>query len=252
MSMLPEDVKATRFREGWRGYDEDEVDDFMARVGHALQVLIAERDEATTRAEQLAQEADGVRENERLLRRTLLTAERTAEETVGRAEEEAERIRSEARADAERLRIEAHEHARHELGRARDMAERIREAITEFRALREAYRGRIHQVVTQQLAALDRIGELPDLPDDVIRFEDLAALGSDPAESTDVTGSALDEGPDVGHVPSVLAIEHLDGTPGGTAADGEREAATQDAASDGGSMAASDGAHDRSGDHRSP
>ena len=173
MTMRPEDVQATRFREGWRGYDEDEVDDFMSRVGHALQVLANERDEAASRADELAKDAQEVRESERLLRRTLLTAERTAEETVQRAEAEAERIRSEARAEAERLRIDAHDRARREVQRAGETADRISRSMQEFRKFRDEYQAHIRDVISEQLAALDLVGELPDMPDHVAEFEHL-------------------------------------------------------------------------------
>lgn len=198
--MRPEDVRATRFREGWRGYDEDEVDDFMSRVGHALQVLANERDEAVARAEELAKDAQDVMENERLLRRTLLTAERTAEETVQRAEVEAERILSEARAEAERLRIEAHDRARREVQQAADTTERIRRSVQEFRAFRDDYQARIRAVVSEQLSALERVGELPDLPDRVAEFEELEFVR--PADATEGTGRPRAAGGEA--VPSVL------------------------------------------------
>lgn len=214
MSMRPEDVRATRFREGWRGYDEDEVDDFMSRVGHALQVLANERDEAVARAEELAKDAQDVMENERLLRRTLLTAERTAEETVQRAEAEAERLLSEARAEAERLRIEAHDRARREVQQAADTTDRIRRSVQEFRTFRDDYQARIRAVVSEQLKALERVGELPDLPDHVAEFEELEFVRPSDAGSTGAPSRAPDsEEP----VPSVLdqPIDRPAPSPGG-------------------------------------
>lgn len=213
--MRPEDVRATRFREGWRGYDEDEVDDFMSRVGHALQVLTTERDEAVARAEELARDAQDVMENERLLRRTLLTAERTAEETVQRAEAEAERILSEARAEAERLRIEAHDRARRELQQAADTTDRIRRSVQEFRTFRDDYQARIRAVVSEQLRALEEVGELPDLPDQVAAFEELEFVR--PADTDEhgppAHGADTDE-----PVPSVLD-EPIDAPDGPTERD---------------------------------
>ena len=190
MTMTPEDVQATRFREGWRGYDEDEVDDFMSRVAHALQVVRAERDDAHARAERLAREAEATQEDERLLQRTLLTAERAAEETRTQAAAEAEQLLSEARAEAERIRLEAHDRAQREIARAAEVAEQMRRAIAEFRALRDAYAGRIEQLVAEQLAALERIGRIPDLPDELGAFERLAVDGADGGGPVDGNGAA--------------------------------------------------------------
>lgn len=211
MTMQPEDVRTTRFREGWRGYDEDEVDDFMSRVAHALQVLIAERDEATSRAERLAEDAEGVIENERLLRRTLLTAERTAEETVQRAQIEADRIQSEARAEAERIRIEAHDRARREIEQAAETTERIRRSVEDFRSFRNEYVERIRDVVSEQLAALERVGDLPDMPDHVAKFEELE-FGRPGGQAATPTGATAGAPAATGEpAPSVLNLDDLDG-----------------------------------------
>lgn len=194
MTMTPEDVQATRFREGWRGYDEDEVDDFMSRVAHALQVVIAERDEARARADRLEQDADEVHEQERLLRRTLLTAERTAEETVERAQADAEGLRSEARADAERIRIEAHDRARHDLERAARTADEMRRSVAGLRAFRDEYADRVRAVVQEQLEALDRVGTVPDLPETAVDFEQLVVAADHEADET----GRSDEGASLG------------------------------------------------------
>jgi cell division initiation protein len=215
--MKPEDVQSTRFRESWRGYAEDEVDDFMSRVAHAIQVLTKERDEAVARAERLASESEGLVENERLLRRTLLTAERTAEDTVQRAQMDAERITSEARADAERIRIEAHEQARREIDRAAEIAARVRRSVEEFHAFRAEYTDRLRSVIAEQIAALERVGELPVMPEGVEDFERLDVERG--ADSVLATGDAdaVDDG--APPPPSVLDDDTDEGSdsPGGHA-----------------------------------
>ena len=210
MTMSPQDVRATRFREGWRGYDEDEVDDFLSRVAHALQVLITERDEAMERADRFAREAENVLESERLLRRTLLTAERTAEETVQRAQVESDRIRSEARAEAERLRIDAHDRARRQLEQAAEMTDRIRQSVHEFRAFRDDYVTRLRSVITDHLAAVEGVGELPELPDQVAEFERLEVNPDDGLALTapaDEAPSVLSLGDDLHEDPAASADE---------------------------------------------
>ena len=173
MTLGPEDVRAARFREVWRGYDRDEVDDFMSRVGHALQVLTSERDEAIARAEALASGGSAAEDNERLLRRVLLTAERTAEETIQRAEIDVERMRSEARVEAEQLRTDAQERAAREVQNAVEMANGIRKAVQDFRTFRDEHHRRIRDVVHEQLRALEAVGEIPEMPEQMAAFEQI-------------------------------------------------------------------------------
>ena len=213
--MRPEDVQATRFRETWRGYDEDEVDDFMSRVAHALQVVATERDEAVARAERLASESESVTENERLLQRMLLTAERTAEETVRKAQTEAEQIRADARADAERIRIEAHEQARRELEQSSEIAASVRSSVEEFRGFRREYAEGVRAVISEQLAALERVGNLPLLPDRVAEFEQLdvavppkdAAAGADAAADSVLAGDGEHAGEDTDGGPAASVLD---------------------------------------------
>ncbi|MGI8573802.1 MAG: DivIVA domain-containing protein [Egibacteraceae bacterium] len=194
MALTAQDVENQLFRQEFRGYNQEEVDTFLEQVAASLRELTAERDQLAQRLTERDQRGgDEEGEAERILRRTLIAAERTAEEVVREARGEAEQLREEARqeseqqlteasAEAERLRTEASaeservktESAReaelqHEATRA--AAERIREATEELRRFRDDYRERVQAVVTEQLAVLDRITELPEVSADL---QDLA------------------------------------------------------------------------------
>ena len=175
MSLTPDDIENQVFKERFRGYDPEEVDAFLDRVSEQLVEIQRERDAALERAHAAEQRATtGAGEQEQLLSRTLLTAERTAEQTVAEARSEAEQLREDARTEAEQLREEARsdaaalrrqaeEDAREERETARAAAERIRQAVAELRAFRDDYRDRVEAVISEQLSALDRV-ELPEIP----------------------------------------------------------------------------------------
>src|SRR5260221_8094494 len=104
----------TRFKPG---YDEDEVDTFLDEIEHTLTVLHAElaslRDSvAAAPAQQPAEgpaetPSAGTSEMEEMLRRTLLLAQRTADQAVAEAREQADKDLTEARTEAQRLLSEA-------------------------------------------------------------------------------------------------------------------------------------------------
>ncbi len=116
VDVTPQLLKDVEFREKFRGYDPDEVDDFLERVGLAIGQLQQRLRDATERAESADARAsdEDPSETEETLRRTLLLAQRTADAAVQEAEakgtrtvEEAEQRAAELLADAEGVREKA-------------------------------------------------------------------------------------------------------------------------------------------------
>ena len=185
MSLTPQDIEKQVFKERFRGYDPEEVDAFLDRVSEQLTELTRARDEAVARAEAAERQATtSAGEQEQLLSRTLLTAERTAEQTVAQAQAEAEQLREEARSEATELRRRAEEDAREERQTAQAAADRVRQSVAELRAFRDDYRDRVEAVISEQLSVIDRL-PLPDIPPSVEQLGEVqvdqigAGLGDD-------------------------------------------------------------------------
>lgn len=116
--LSPELFERVEFRERWRGYDPDEVDDFLERAGIAVGRLLAGLREANDRIEKAERRARERDEADEAMRRTLVLAQRTADQAVRESEEqarltveaaqsEADVLREAARAEAEALVAEA-------------------------------------------------------------------------------------------------------------------------------------------------
>lgn len=95
MDVSPQLLREVEFREQWRGYNPDEVDDFLERVAAALERLQEKLRETSDRAVQaesrLAEES-----GDEALKRTLVLAQRTAQAAVEEAQAEAENLLAEA------------------------------------------------------------------------------------------------------------------------------------------------------------
>jgi cell division initiation protein len=105
MDITPQVLKEVKFTERMRGYDRDEVDEFLERVGAGVaQVQNRLRDAAdrADAAESRAQALGNRSEAEETLKRTLVLAQRTADAAVAEANETAARTTSEAEARAAR------------------------------------------------------------------------------------------------------------------------------------------------------
>ena len=114
MDITPQLLKEVKFSESWRGYDREEVDEFLERVGAGVAAVQGRLREAIDRAE--AAEARAIAlgnrsEAEETLRRTLVLAQRTADAAVAEANETAARAVAEAEARAARIIGDADAHA---------------------------------------------------------------------------------------------------------------------------------------------
>jgi cell division initiation protein len=106
MEITPQVLEDVKFTTRARGYDRDEVDEFLERVGAGVaQVQNRLRDEArrADAAEARASALGNRSEAEETLKRTLVLAQRTADAAVAEANETAARTVSEAEARAARL-----------------------------------------------------------------------------------------------------------------------------------------------------
>jgi DivIVA domain-containing protein len=176
MSLSPQDIQRD-FKERFRGYDPDEVDEHLSRLADRVVSLQDERDRAVKQLREMERSgganaggSNGTLESERLLKRTLIAAEQTADRVVSEAESEAERVVSDARRRADELLASARSAADREWREARDGADRVRRAVAHLRAFRDDYTERVRSAIAEQLAVLDRVGDLPEIPSSVERL----------------------------------------------------------------------------------
>lgn len=164
MTLTPQDVENQVFKEKLRGYSQDEVDAFLDRVADSLATLLREREDLHRRVRALEEAGREASDTEQLLKRTLLAAQRTADETVAQAQAEAEETLADARSQSEQLISEARREATQEREVLRTEVTRIRAAIHDLQRFRAEYHDRVKGVIAEHLALLERTGDLPDLP----------------------------------------------------------------------------------------
>ena len=161
MPLTPIEVEHTQFRVAFRGYAIDEVDAFLDRVQGELARLLSEQSPATVAP--AAPSASGTEGQEAALR-TLLLAQRTADEAVAEARAEAEQLRTAARdeagatltsakQEAESTRTAARTEAETTLTQAREEAERV---LTASRAEAAGLDEQIASRLEAALGDLDR------------------------------------------------------------------------------------------------
>ncbi len=201
MVLTPQEIEAQVFREKFKGYDQEEVDAFLDRISSDIGEMLREREELLERMRTVEADAAESIEAERLLKRTLITAQRTADETVAEAvaqansaiaeaDQRAAAIVADAEARAAQMLSDAERTAAETVARGRSDAEarragveedlrRERQAVTELQRFRAEYGDRVRAAVAEQLAMLDGLGEIPEMPEEMVRL----AAASEPRTS---------------------------------------------------------------------
>lgn len=174
MELSPELLTSVTFKEQWRGYSPDQVDEVLERVAEGvgeLQTRLRETERRASEAERRL--ADVAADDE--IRRTLLLAQRTAASAVEEARAEAGRLLADAEAQAAarlamaearlgQLEVEFDKREREQLGALADRRAALEADIASLEAFAADNRTRLRAALEQQLEALDGALELPDPP----------------------------------------------------------------------------------------
>ncbi len=105
-------IKNKTFEKNFRGYDKDEVDQFLDQLSTAYDQLLRENAYLRERAEKSEKESQQLKEVEASLYRTLKTAEDTGASIIEEANEAAEEILKDANENSDKLINESKELAR--------------------------------------------------------------------------------------------------------------------------------------------
>ena len=103
MRITPMDIEQQEFSRSFRGYNEEEVDDFLDKIVKDYEELINENVRLNEEIERMQEKLKEFSEIEETLRSALLNAQKSAEEMKGRVESEAKIIIEKAEMDAKTL-----------------------------------------------------------------------------------------------------------------------------------------------------
>jgi cell division initiation protein len=103
MRITPMDIEQQEFSRSFRGYNEEEVDDFLDKIVKDYEELINENVRLNEEIERMQEKLKEFSEIEETLRSALLNAQKSAEEMRGRVESEAKIIIEKAEMDAKTL-----------------------------------------------------------------------------------------------------------------------------------------------------
>lgn len=144
MALTPLDIHNKEFNRGFRGYDEDEVNDFLDQVIKDFEAVIQEKKQTEAKVDDLQNKLKHYSNIEETLNKSIVVAQETAEEVKQNANKEGKLIIKEAEKNADRIVNEA-------LAKSRKIALEIEELKKQARV----YRTRFRMLVEAQLEMLD-------------------------------------------------------------------------------------------------
>ena len=161
--LTPMDIHNKEFKHSFRGYNEDEIDEFLDRVVNDYEKLFRENDKLKEEVARLQKDADSYQEREKSINDTLLLAQKTSQEVTENARQTAADMKENAVKECENMRQEAEMEAKKKLDEA---SNKVRAIVAEYdRLVREKnqFLRKVKLTMESELAVLNQtISELPN------------------------------------------------------------------------------------------
>lgn len=145
MPLTPLDIHNKEFGRSFRGYDEDEVNEFLDQVIKDYEALIRENKELQNQLVTVQERLDHFSNIEDTLSKTIIVAQEAADEVKHNAKKEAQLILKEAEKNADRI-----------INESLTKSRKIALEIEELKKQASIYRTRFRTLVEAQLELLSK------------------------------------------------------------------------------------------------
>lgn len=157
MPLTPMDIHNKEFSRSFRGYKEDEVDQFLDDIVDDFEKLYKENIDLKDRIRSLADQINQFRTMEKTLRETLVTAQKTADDVIDVAQKKSELIIREAEEMARQIREDA-DKAVIEANREQfEIKKQIKILKSKIKSLLETHIEQIEQISEDAAAAQEQV-----------------------------------------------------------------------------------------------
>ncbi|MBO7743904.1 DivIVA domain-containing protein [Paenibacillus sp. MWE-103] len=147
MPLTPLDIHNKEFGRRLRGYDEDEVNEFLDQVIKDYEALIRENKEIQNQALALQEKLNHFANIEETLSKTIIVAQEAADEVRNNAKKEAQLIVKEAEKNADRI-----------INDSLNKSRKVALEVEELKKQASIYRARFRTLVEAQLELLSQEG----------------------------------------------------------------------------------------------
>lgn len=203
--LTPIDIHNKEFKRSFRGYNEDEIDDFLDQVVNDYEHLFRENEKLKEELEQSKKRVEQYTTLEDSIKDSLTLAQKTATEYTAHAKQEADTMRENAAKECQNLRRAAEMQAQKRIAESK---ENVRAIVAEYERLvqeKNQFLRRMQTMLEGELADVkDTLSAMPDAETrkaekdsvkSLLEDEELPAADSETkAENADFAGSGHAEG----------------------------------------------------------
>ena len=161
--LTPMDIHNKEFKRSFRGYNEDEIDEFLDQVVNDYEKLFRDNDKLKEEVARLQKDAESYKEREKSINDTLLLAQKTAQEVTDNARQTAADMKENAAKECENMRNEASVEAKKQIEEA---ANKVRAIVAEYDRLvrdKNKFLRKVKLTMESELAVLNQtLTELPN------------------------------------------------------------------------------------------
>jgi cell division initiation protein len=190
MEITPRELRDVEIRESFRGYSRDDVNELLERAASTLEAANERMQQMTERLSTAQSETGHTRETEDILHRTLLLAQRAADEAVGEATAKSRQMLDDAEIQAKRVVADAESEARR---RGETERRRLEEEVLDLAARRDALLADVEALSRFEADYRDRMVRALEADLTALRSRPPASPGTRP-EPTDIDLPVLSEG----------------------------------------------------------
>ncbi len=155
--ITPLDIEEKEFSRSFRGYNIDEVDDFLDRVAKNYELLSKENHILRRQLEEIKGKLEEYKRDEEMFRKTLVTAQKRSEEIEREAERKRDLILREAELEAEKIIQSAKLKAEEILREANAKVVEIKNELVTLEKERDVFIMKLRTVVESFIEILDSL-----------------------------------------------------------------------------------------------
>jgi cell division initiation protein len=174
MKLTPLDIRHKDFKRGLRGYVDSEVDEFLDEVADDFERLFKENIELGEQMESLQERVDQYRNLEETLQKTLVSAQKSAEELKANAEKEAQLILREAEMKARQMVNDSYADK-----------QSVEKAIVVLRGTEEEFRFKFKALLQGYMKQVEELDERTKKARDEVQASPTTSTQQMPAPSSD-------------------------------------------------------------------
>ncbi len=183
MPLTPLEIQKQQFKTSFRGYDTQDVDNFLLLLSKEYEDLFREKKSLQEKLVELTSANNHFKDKETIIEKTLLTAEKAAQERIVNAEKEASIILKEAEIEAERMIEQANEKVRDYTVQIQDLRQQKFMFEQKLRSVIEAHSKLLdfqHELNNQRLQQENIKQELIVAPPEQLEEVEEQVLDNDP------------------------------------------------------------------------